>query len=86
MRKKNLRFNFKYFCACGCLCVYMLICACVLLQYTASLIGSCLLAVVSQTLTPPPHLPDLYPVMIAAYCFAHFAVFLVYFHYLQLTS
>ncbi|XP_025109774.1 dolichyl pyrophosphate Man9GlcNAc2 alpha-1,3-glucosyltransferase-like [Pomacea canaliculata] len=56
------------------------------LLYTASLIGSCLLAVVSQTLTPPPHLPDLYTVMIAAYCFAHFAVFLVYFHYLQLTS
>lgn len=57
-----------------------------LLQHIASLIGAVVLAVISQVLTPPEKLPDLYTLLITTYSFAHFAAFLLYFHYLQFTA
>ena len=57
-----------------------------LLQHIASLIGAIILAVISQVLTPPVKLPDLYTLLITTYSFVHFAAFLLYFHYLQFTT
>ena len=57
-----------------------------LLQHIASLIGAIILAVISQVLTPPVKLPDLYTLLITTYSFVHFAAFLLYFHYLQFTA
>ena len=57
-----------------------------LLQHTASLIGAVVLAVISQVMTPPEKLPDLFTLLITTYSFVHFAAFLVYFHYLQFTA
>ena len=57
-----------------------------MLQHIASLIGAIVLAVISQVLTPPVKLPDLYTLLITTYSFVHFAAFLLYFHYLQFTA
>jgi alpha-1,3-glucosyltransferase len=54
-----------------------------LVQYTASLLGAVLLAIASQTLTPPAKLPDLFTLLITTYSCLHFIAFALTFHYLQ---
>ncbi|KAK7100329.1 dolichyl pyrophosphate Man9GlcNAc2 alpha-1,3-glucosyltransferase-like [Littorina saxatilis] len=53
--------------------------------HTLSILGAIILTVVSQVLTPPEKLPDLFTLMITTYSFLHYAAFFVYFHYLQFT-
>lgn len=78
-------FNFK---SAYLLLLVPLISACIiaLFQYLVSLTGACILAVISQAMSSPVHLPDLFTLMITTYSFVHFAAFLLFFHYLQFTS
>ena len=54
--------------------------------FVVSLLGCVGLVVASYTITPPPSLPDLYPVLISAYSAMHFMCFMLYFHYIQITA
>ncbi|KAL8597872.1 hypothetical protein ACOMHN_061405 [Nucella lapillus] len=56
------------------------------MAYCLSLCGALALAVISQGLTPPEKLPDLYTLMMTTYSCGHFVAFLAYFHYLQFTA
>ncbi|ELT91799.1 hypothetical protein CAPTEDRAFT_169550 [Capitella teleta] len=51
-----------------------------------SLFGMVSLLLANMVITPPAHLPDLFPVLIAVYSCAHFMLFAVCFHYLQFTD
>lgn len=50
-----------------------------------SVLGMVALTVGSLAVKPPVHLPDLFPVLVSVYSCLHFLLFLVYFHYRQLT-
>ena len=54
--------------------------------FVVSLLGCVGLIVAYFTVTPPPSLPDLYPVLISAYSAMHFMCFLIYFHYIQISA
>ena len=54
-------------------------------QFWVSLLSATLLTVASLLVTPPTHLPDLFPVLVSVFSCAHFLVFLICFHYLQFT-
>uniref|UniRef100_A0A182M0S4 dolichyl-P-Glc:Man9GlcNAc2-PP-dolichol alpha-1,3-glucosyltransferase n=1 Tax=Anopheles culicifacies TaxID=139723 RepID=A0A182M0S4_9DIPT len=49
-----------------------------------SLLGQILLLVAFLCLSPPAHLPFLYPLLISAYSCGHFVLFFLYFNYRQL--
>ncbi|KAK3089053.1 hypothetical protein FSP39_000461 [Pinctada imbricata] len=53
--------------------------------FIISVIGVVILSIAIVTLTPPPHLPDLFPVLISLFCCGHYIVFLLYFYYHQFT-
>lgn len=55
------------------------------LVFTMSVLGMVALTVGSLAVKPPVHLPDLFPVLVSVYSCLHFLLFLVYFHYRQLT-
>jgi len=58
----------------------------VLNTFVASMFGCVGLIVAFFAATPPPSLPDLYPVLISAYSAMHFMCFLIYFHYIQIKA
>ncbi|XP_043237532.1 probable dolichyl pyrophosphate Man9GlcNAc2 alpha-1,3-glucosyltransferase isoform X3 [Amphibalanus amphitrite] len=48
-----------------------------------SLTGYAVLALTSVTVSPPERYPDLWPVLVSLYSFAHFAGFFLYYHLIQ---
>lgn len=53
------------------------------LIFVISVVGMILLTVGTVFVQPPPHLPDLFPLLIAAYSCGHFIFFFCYFYYQQ---
>ncbi|KAK3581862.1 hypothetical protein CHS0354_032768 [Potamilus streckersoni] len=52
--------------------------------FCLSLTGAVALTIAMVTMEPPPHLPDLFPVLISAFSCGHFVLFFMYYNYLQL--
>ena len=52
----------------------------------ASLLGCCLLVVVSEAVSPPAQYPFLWPLLVCVYSAGHFLLALGYFHYLQFSA
>lgn len=53
------------------------------LIFVISVVGMILLTVGTVFVKPPPHLPDIFPLLIAAYSCGHFLFFFFYFYYTQ---
>ena len=52
----------------------------------ASLLGCCVLVVVSEAVSPPAQYPFLWPLLVCVYSAGHFLLALGYFHYLQFSA
>lgn len=48
--------------------------------FALSMLGAAVIQILSVTVPPPPHLPDLYALLTCTYSFAHFACFFLYAH------
>ncbi|KAL3868143.1 hypothetical protein ACJMK2_040979 [Sinanodonta woodiana] len=55
------------------------------LVFYLSLTGALALTIAMVAVEPPPHLPDLFPVLISAFSCGHFVLFFLYYNYLQLS-
>lgn len=57
-----------------------------LLQFYISIAAMACLSVVSAALVPPPHLPDLFPVLVSTFGFSHFFGTFLYFNVVQFSG
>uniref|UniRef100_A0A8C6WMY3 Alpha-1,3-glucosyltransferase n=1 Tax=Neogobius melanostomus TaxID=47308 RepID=A0A8C6WMY3_9GOBI len=57
-----------------------------LLQFYLSILAMAALSIASVAVSPPPHLPDLFPVLISTFAFVHFLGMFVYFNIVQFTE
>lgn len=55
-------------------------------KFYISILAMAALSIASVTLSPPAHLPDLFPVLISTFAFLHFLGTFVYFNIIQLTD
>ncbi|XP_038650430.1 dolichyl pyrophosphate Man9GlcNAc2 alpha-1,3-glucosyltransferase isoform X4 [Scyliorhinus canicula] len=56
------------------------------LTFLLSIIAMATLSMISATLSPPPQLPDLFPVLVSLFSCIHFLIFLMYFNILHLSE
>lgn len=55
-------------------------------KFYISILAMATLSIASVTVTPPPHLPDLFPVVISTFAFLHFMGTFVYFNMVQFSE
>lgn len=55
-------------------------------KFYISILAMAALSIASVTVSPPPHLPDLFPVLISTVAFLHFLGMFTYFNIVQLTE
>ncbi|XP_077463776.1 dolichyl pyrophosphate Man9GlcNAc2 alpha-1,3-glucosyltransferase [Stigmatopora argus] len=61
--------------------------ACILRwKFYLSIFAMACLSIATVTLSPPPHLPDLFPVLVSTFSFVHFLGTFIYFNILQFTE